>query len=368
MLGSVFLLLGWLSSFYPFAATRIDMRHVSQHVSQPESDGSFRCPKWLCADLLGFLFDVKVYHKFPDEEKMMTKLEHIEERILKLTGEATLWGARAAAEAFNLSNRMEFMEISDDATENDLAEEFEKNGGDLPAAVSQFFVQHQDQCMGDNKFPAAHSPEQIFNNIKAVVDTFNIFTKCTKSYVKRIEDGRPQIRKDDVIAVSTELASGVFSRSFEDVSQYQEYYDHEGVRHLIAIVSSRKENVIEGNYDIVVRQYPDRVHLQYTKRQNLAEPVLRRGITKNGYAIVTQHSVDKTIRKLAYAGLYGGMAIEFGAGCMDQVDCVEYEMKDIGEKCKYSMQCKSHSCKRSGVGRSRECQDKAADSAKGESP
>lgn len=350
----------WLSFLYFSYAARIDLRQGHQGALTSQSDDSVskgRCPKWLCTDLLGFLFDVKVYHKFPDEHKMMTKLQHVEDRILKLRGEAKLWADTTLEAGIAAEDRMVFSEMDEDTTEEDLSEEYGKlkYRGDLQTAINTFTVPHEDQCVKNSTFPAAKTPKEIFDNIKAVVDTFNIFTKCTKAYIRRHVDGKPKIEKDDVIAIATEIASGVFVRSFEDISQYQEYVDSEGVRHLVVIVSSRKENVIEGNYDVVLRQYPDHVDLQYTKRQNLAEPVLRRGITRKGYAIVTQQSVDRTIRKLAYAGLYGPAAIEFGTGCMKQDYCVDYEIKKIGEKCKYSMQCESHSCKRTGFGRKRKC-------------
>merc|ERR1712050_534079 len=148
-------------------------------------------------------------------------------------------------------------------------------------------------------------------------------TKCTKVYVpNRDEDGNPKMRKDDIIAIVTEPLAGHFTLSYEDVSQYQEYIDEHGTKTLVAIISSRKENVIEGNYDVTVQLFTNgTVRLAYTKRQNLAEWVLDAGIDRAGYIIVTQQSVDRTMLKLAYAGRYGPEALSEDTGCFVRKAC-----------------------------------------------
>merc|ERR1712232_598467 len=170
--------------------------------------------------------------------------------------------------------------------------------------VSDLLEPHQDTCAGHLQ---PKSGEEVYNNIKSYVDTFDIYTKCTKVYVpNRDENGKPQMRKDDIIAIVTEPLAGHFTLSYEDVAQYQEYVDNEGTKTLTAIISSRKENVIEGNYDVTVSLFQNQtVRLAYSKRQNLAEWLLDQGISRAGYIITTQDSVDRTMLKLAYAGHYG---------------------------------------------------------------
>jgi len=306
------------------------------------------CPKWLCANVLGLFFDVELFCKFPTEEMVFKRIEHDEQRILSFTSIAFL---RPAAE----HGPMNFWELQDAASEEDLNLKLTEIGGtDLQAAIGQLMREHEDTCAGNEKFPPAASVDEIFNNVKSLVDEFDIFTKCTQTYVKRRgSTGRPQLRKDDVVAIATELAHGMFSLSYDDVAQYEEYTSLENgkpIRTLKMVISSRKENVVEGNYDIQMRIEDDKVRVEYRKRQNLAEPKLQAGITHNGYAIVTQQSIDSTLRKLAYAGVYGRAALSDG-GCYTEPNaekwgCAEYGSLNKGDACKYGMQCKSGECKK----------------------
>lgn len=302
------------------------------------------CPQWLCATLLGILFDVKLFCKFPEKEKVFAQFVEAEERIVSLTSTALITPGSGDQKA-----RLDFFELHGKANEQDLNEKLKQLGEhDLQAAMGTLMVPHEDACANSSSFSPAETTTEIFNNIKSMLDEFDIFSKCTKSYVKRMRNGHPQVQKDDVIAVSTELAAGMFSLSFEDVSYYREateLVDGEPERALSLVVSSRKENVIEGNYDVSVRIRNGKVRMEYTKRQNLAEKVLRSGITHNGYAISTQKSVDFTLMKLAYAGLYGRTSVGNG-GCYVEPawSCADYARLKGGEKCSYDLECESESC------------------------
>merc|ERR1711879_1019968 len=107
-------------------------------------------------------------------------------------------------------------------------------------------------------------------------------------------------------------------------------------------ITSRKENVIEGNYDVTVQLFANQtVRLAYTKRQNLAEWVLQSGISHAGYIIATQDSVDRTMLKLAYAGRYGPEALDEDSGCYVREYCTDYFTLQLGESCDEDKQCAS---------------------------
>jgi hypothetical protein len=210
--------------------------------------------------------------------------------------------------------------------------------------ISEMLVRHQDSCAG--KLPTK-SGQDVYDNIKAYVDTFDIYTKCTKVYVPNQENGKPKMRKDDIIAIVTEPISGHFTLSYEDVAQYQEFVDNEGTKTLQAIITSRKENVIEGNYDVTVQLFVNQtVRLAYTKRQNLAESLMQAGISHEGYIITTQDSVDRTMLKLAYAGRYGPEALDEETGCYVRKWCTDYFTLQVGDACHDDKQCATGKCQK----------------------
>merc|ERR1712032_1554352 len=208
--------------------------------------------------------------------------------------------------------------------------------------VSELLTPHLDTCAG---VFAEKSGADVYNNIKSFIDKFDIYTKCTKVYVPNEVGGIPQMRKDDIIAIVTEPIPGHFTLSYEDVAQYQEYIDSDGTTTLNAIITSRKENVIEGNYDVTVQLFQNQtVRLAYTKRHNLAEEVMTWLVTKANYIITTQDSVDRTMLKLAYVGRYGPEAIDEDSGCYERKWCTEYATLHIGETCESDQQCVTQNC------------------------
>jgi hypothetical protein len=281
-------------------------------------------------------FDVSLYCKFPDSEAVLEEIEKVESRVVSLTSIAVLTPGNDTSIGLNVK------QIDSAQAQQDIEKVLAETDGVLQHAISTFMRPHVDMCKGSS-FGPAQNAEQIYNNIKLYLDRFDIYGKCTKTYVKRVP-----IQKDDVVAISTELAAGMFALSYEDVSQYKETVELRNgkpVKVLTMIISSRKENVIEGNYDVVVSVEGDEVVLQYTKRQNLAEKMLVKGITHNKYAIRTQRSVDSTLLKLAYAGLYGGDALS-DEGCYGtpKSKCAEYGMFEKGEACQHDLQCESGKC------------------------
>jgi len=160
-------------------------------------------------------------------------------------------------------------------------------------------------------------------------------------------EGTPQMRKDDIIVIVTEPSPGFFTTSYEDVTQYQEYVDLKGTKVLTAIITSRKENVIEGNYDVTLKLFKDgSVELSYVKRQNLAEALFEKATTKEGYMVATQDSVDRTVLKLAYAGSYGLDALDEASGCFERKWCNDYFTRSEGQTCETGTQCKAGECKK----------------------
>jgi len=312
----------------------VQAREVSESSVACRLNDSIECPEWLCKTILGSFFDVKLFCKFPSEDFVLEKIHEQERQVLKQSGTAILQPGMA---------KLELRELRSNATAKDLDADGSNVDGD---PLSMLMVPHIDDCAQEGTVTPAQSGLQIYENIKAVVDTFDIYSRCTKAYVTRTDphSGIPKMQKDDIIAISTEMAAGFFSLSFEDVTQYSEYTDQDGTKTLTAIISSRRENVIEGNYDVVVQLFKDgHVQIDYTKRQNLVPWLLKNGVSSNGYKIMTQQSVDATIRKLAYAGLYGSTVFEHG-GCYKHESCSDYETLDIGDTCAYDMECKSHLC------------------------
>lgn len=266
---------------------------------------------------------------------MLEQIEYAERRIVSLSSVAVLMPGEEAPV-------LRMKEIDSKQTEQDFAKAMAVNNNDVEVAMTNLMKPHDDVCR-NTTFAPARSAEAIYANIKKLLDTFDIYSKCTKTYMKRVP-----IQKDDVVAISTELAAGMFGLSYEDVAQYKEAIELQNekpVKTLTLIVSSRKENVIEGNYDVEVSLDEGMVILKYTKRQNLAEKVLEMGISRNSYAIKTQRSVDSTLHKLAYAGLYGPDAVSDG-GCYTKPNskCAEYNTFESGEECQYDLQCQSNKC------------------------
>lgn len=288
-------------------------------------------PRWLSI-FVGLLTDVDLYCDFPSEDDVLSKIKNIESSIVK----------RKASIVLKPSEKIVFKEVPADKTGEDLKEAL-KADKDMESLKED----HVDSCHGDPSWPAVATAKEIYDNIKSMVDSFDIFSKCTKVYIAKDATGKAQIAKDDVMAISTLLAFGHYSLSYEDIAHYDEVVDGEN-RTLSVVVSSRKENVIEGNYDITVALRDDEVTLTYTKRQNFAESLLSSQCDDNCYKVATQQSVDLTILKLAYAGVYGTAAISFdNTGCRkDTSTCKGYSTKKIEDTCKDHEECSSDCCQR----------------------
>jgi len=278
---------------------------------------SMSCPSWLCANILDWTTDVSLYCTWPGEKMVLATMAKREKKVVKISSSTLIHPGMPALQLRGMVDTTGTM-------------------GRLP-----------DTCTKSSFAPEADG-NKIYSNIKALVEEFDIYTKCTKVYVPRKNPvtGRPMMQKDDIVAISTELAFGHFSLSYEDIAQYKEYVDKDGTKTLVAIISGRKENVIEGNYDVVVRLFKNNtVKLDYTKRQNLAESVLEAGISFENYKKATQASVDRTMDKIATAGLYGKAALADKTGCFKRHSCTGYLTKEVNEKCTDDEQCKSNACK-----------------------
>jgi hypothetical protein len=277
------------------------------------------------APIADFFTDVDVSCSFPPESVVTSAIHEREANIVKISSDTFITPEMS---------HLEILVLPDDAEAADLESK----------DVSEILVPHNDSCAG--RFQPK-SGADVYNNIKAYVDTFDIYTMCTKVYVPNQVNGVPKMRKDDVIAIVTEPFPGHFTLSYEDVAQYEEYIDSENTKTLIAIITSRKENVIEGNYDVKVQLFANQtVRLAYTKRQNLAERILDLGISHTGYVIATQDSVDRTMLKLAYAGRYGPEALDENLGCYVRKYCTDYFTLAIGEACNYDRQCSTGKCQK----------------------
>jgi len=284
--------------------------------------------------------DVDVSCGFPPEEKVTQSIRKREAGIVKVTSETYI----GPFGPLDMPDHLDIRVLPDGAQGSDLDDK----------DVRELLVPHQDTCA---RSFAAKSGVDVYNNIKSYVDTFGIFTKCTKVYVPNQENGIPKMRKDDIIAIVTEpypghTHAGHFTVSYEDVAQYQEYVDSEGTKTLLAMVTSRKESVIEGNYDIKVQLFTNQtVLLTYTKRRHLAEWVLDADISHAGYIIAThiiatQGSVDRTMLKLAYAGRYGPEALDEDSGCYAREYCLDDFTLQIGEVCSEDQQCATGKCRK----------------------
>jgi len=261
----------------------------------------------------------QVYHKFPEDQDMETQIANIESTIVKQSGLVKI----------RLDQSISYRQVPSHKS----AQDYE----DANRSMDKLKIDHQDSCAG-NKTSVA-TVTQIYNNVKQMVDAFDIFSKCSKSYVPQ-----GKLRKDGVIAVAVELSNKLFSVSFEDVAHYEEDTDGNH-KTLTVVVTSRKENVIEGNYDLTVKLRDDHVEFSYTKRQNLAGAALSHLVTTDAYEVMTQQSVDNTILKLAYAGLFGRTAVDFGGCFVEDNHCGHYSTKENGDTCTEDVQCKTGCCK-----------------------
>lgn len=291
-------------------------------------------PNWL-ASILGLLTDVDLYCDFPRDEDVFDKIDALEDSIVKRSSSITLRPNRP----------IHYQAVPSSRTGQDLYDALQAGNG-----MDSLKAGHLDSCNSDAAFPSAATAAEIYENIKAMVDGFDIFSKCTKVYARKNEHGIAKIKKDDVIAVSTLIALGHYSLSYEDVAHYDEEVNG-NERTLSVVVSSRKENVIEGNYDITLSLRGDYVELTYTKRQNLAEALLASQCDHNCYEVATQRSVDLTILKLAYAGLYGPSAVSFdNSGCrQDTSSCKGFSTLQLGDICSDHEQCQTSCCKRTAI-------------------
>jgi hypothetical protein len=288
------------------------------------------------APIAGLFMDVDVSCGFPPESQVVTSIHDREAAIVKLSSETFIVPDMASLNIRVLKPGTQASDLGAiDVSNSD---------------VSKFLKPHQDACSAFGTTFPVNSGQAVYDNIKKFVDSFDIYTKCTKVYVPNKENGMPKMRKDDIIAIVTEPLAGHFTLSYEDVAQYEEYVDEHGTRTLVAIISSRKDNVIEGNYDITVQLFKNHtVRLAYTKRQNLAEALLKLGNDlvnggRAGYILTTQDSVDKTMLKLAYAGRYGPAALDENSGCYQREHCIDYFRLQIGDVCAADKECATGKC------------------------
>ena len=148
---------------------------------------------------------------------------------------------------------------------------------------------------------------EVYTEMKAAIDELNIFTDSTRVY---LPEGT--LHKDDIIAVSTNLVSGIISTSYEDVAEYVELDTADGGKFFRVVITTRQENVVDGNYDVtlVLRGGAfdeQQVELTYVKRQNLVGALAWLHsvmFDPEDYLLSTRASVQNTLARLTALG-YG---------------------------------------------------------------
>ena len=209
--------------------------------------------------------------------------------------------------------------------------------------------------------------ETVYARIKANVDRLNIFTDYTHVYVPG-----ELIYKDQIVAVSTSLTDGVYSLSFEDVAEYIELELADGGRFYRVVVTTRQENVVDGNYDITLHltnpgTADAQLEVYYVKRQNLVGAISWiNGIMfpAEDYVKSTRASVENTIARLTALGFDYPIPTP-----IDEVPWCEMQYDSYTTGCDYSWnkcgsgysEVSSTSCKLGWwdfgwTGRSRSCQ------------
>lgn len=139
--------------------------------------------------------------------------------------------------------------------------------------------------------------EDAYLRIKDAVMRWDIYGGDTRVYIP----GK-MIKQGDIIGISTRLTSGAYSLSYEDVSEIAEV-ESDGFTQLIACVTTRQVNVVDGNYSVQVKLFPESgdIELYYQKRQNLVPAILKAGAKSKGaeyYKQRTETSVQNTIDRL----------------------------------------------------------------------
>ncbi len=148
---------------------------------------------------------------------------------------------------------------------------------------------------------------EVYTEMKAAIDELNIFTDSTRVY---LPEGT--LHKDDIIAVSTNLVSGIISTSYEDVAEYVELDTADGGKFFRVVITTRQENVVDGNYDVTLILRggafdEQQVELTYVKRQNLVGALAWLHsvmFDPEDYLLSTRASVQNTLARLTALG-YG---------------------------------------------------------------
>ncbi|MEC9465779.1 MAG: hypothetical protein VX834_08350 [Myxococcota bacterium] len=148
---------------------------------------------------------------------------------------------------------------------------------------------------------------EVYTEMKAAIDELNIFTDSTRVY---LPEGT--LHKDDIIAVSTHLVSGIISTSYEDVAEYVELDTADGGKFFRVVITTRQENVVDGNYDVTLILRggafdEQQVELTYVKRQNLVGALAWLHsvmFDPEDYLLSTRASVQNTLARLTALG-YG---------------------------------------------------------------
>mmetsp|Transcript_43512 Transcript_43512/g.114709 ORF Transcript_43512/g.114709 Transcript_43512/m.114709 type:complete len:477 (+) Transcript_43512:101-1531(+) len=153
--------------------------------------------------------------------------------------------------------------------------------------------------------------QAAYDRIKQGVSVWDIYGGDTKVYLPK---EKTEIKKDMIIAISTKLVKNVYPLSFEDVNEFREV-DYPAYKQLRAVVGTRQENIVDGNYDVVVTLFKEDgkghsgvareasdVEIHYQKRQNLTYWVMQKKLSIEKYREKTQESVDKTLEKLLAMG------------------------------------------------------------------
>eukprot|EP01062_Namystynia_karyoxenos_P032542 TRINITY_DN24009_c0_g1_i1.p1 TRINITY_DN24009_c0_g1~~TRINITY_DN24009_c0_g1_i1.p1 ORF type:complete len:580 (+),score=194.07 TRINITY_DN24009_c0_g1_i1:144-1742(+) len=165
--------------------------------------------------------------------------------------------------------------------------------------------------------------EEAFDRARAAVLRWDVYGGDTKVYLPE-----PTLREGMLLGVSTCIGAGVYPLSFENVAVLDDDSVGAQWRRLRVVVTTRHENIVDGNYDVELTLWHEDdeqrgrkggdVTLTYQKRQNLVHYALRKGAgSMESYAARTRKSVEKTLARLSSIALTGAAGADVGDSVID---------------------------------------------------
>lgn len=140
----------------------------------------------------------------------------------------------------------------------------------------------------DKEYPSNQDAEKAFANILDNCKKVNIFFGDTK--VKKLND---RVKRNDLIAVTTQLTGGMYATSYERVSTLHEMEDH-----FEMCLSACAENIIDGYYSIIVKKDKKTVTISYQKVQSLIPVIMKFMISQQDYDNMNNLSAKMTVQGL----------------------------------------------------------------------